>query len=75
MYSFRDVGVLALAPSKADGGAEEGAEGDASAAFPVLPRGLNLFLARDLKNNRSRRRLIVTVNGGDCPVGLAEDMG
>ena len=32
MYSFRDVGALALPPSNADGGAEEGAEGDAAAA-------------------------------------------
>ena len=44
MHSFRDVGAFALGPSNADGGAEEGGEEDAAAAYPALPRGLDLWL-------------------------------
>lgn len=36
MHSFRDVGAFALGPSNADGGAEEGAEEDATATFPTV---------------------------------------
>ena len=66
---FRDVGALALPPSNADGGAEEGAEGDAAAAFPALPRGLDLSLAGDSKNDGDRRRLSVFVHRGTAPWG------
>ena len=70
---FRDVGALAFAPSNADGGAEEGAEegasGDAAAAFPALPRGLDLSLAGDSKNDGDRRRLSVFVHRGTGPWG------
>ena len=44
------VGALALAPSNADGGVEEGAEGDAAAASPALPRDFDLSLAGESEN-------------------------
>ena len=50
MYSFRDVGALALGPSNANGGAE----GDTAAAFPTLPCGLDLSLAGDSENHGAR---------------------
>ena len=51
MCSFHDV----LSPSSnVDGGAEERAEGDATAAFPTLSCGPNLSLAGDLENQGAR---------------------
>ena len=43
-----------LAPSNVDEGVEEGAEGDAAAAFPALPCGLDLSLAGDSENHGAR---------------------
>ena len=54
MYLFREVGALAHTPLNADGGAKEGVEGDAAAAFPNLTRGPNLPLVRDLENHVTR---------------------
>ena len=75
MDSFRDAGALALPPSNTDGGAEEGSEGDAVAASPVLPHGLDLSLAGDSENDGARRRLTVLVHQGDPSAGSAEDIG
>jgi hypothetical protein len=79
MYSFRNVGALALALSNADEraeeGAEGGAEGGATAAFSAPPRGLDLSLAGELENHGALRRLTMLVHRGDRPVGSAEDMG
>ena len=74
MYSFRDVGALALPPSNADGGAEEGAEGGATAAFLALPRGLDLYLVGDSKNDGAPRRTTVLVRREDPSAGSAEDI-
>ena len=41
----------ALDPSNMDRRVEEGAEGYAAAAFPVLPCGLDLYLAGDSENH------------------------
>ena len=47
------------------GGPGQGAEGDAAAAFPALPRGLDLSLAGESVNDGARRRPIVLVQWGD----------
>ena len=51
---FCDVGALALTPSNADRGAEEGAEGNTVATFPALPYSLVLSLSRDSENHGAR---------------------
>ena len=63
MYSFYNVGTLALVPSNVGGGAEEGAEGDATVVFPVLlSHGLDLSLAGESENPEAWWRLIVIVH-------------
>ena len=54
----RDVLIMqrTLAPSNVDGGVEEGAEGDAEAAFPALLCGLDLFLAGDSESENHGAR-------------------
>ena len=75
MYSFRDVGTLVLTPSNANGGSEEGAEGDTAAAVLALPSGLDLSLAGESENDRDRQRLTVLVHREDPSAGYAEDSG
>ena len=54
MHLFRNVGELALGPSNASGGAEEGAEEDAASPFPALLCGLDLSLVGDSENDGAR---------------------
>ena len=68
---FRDVGALTLAPSKVDGGAEEGAEGDATTAYPALSRGFG----QGLGNHGARQRLTMLVHWEDPSAESAEDIG
>ena len=63
MYSFRDVSALALALSNADGRAEEGAEGDAAAAFPALPCDLVLAAFAGTTAERLRESVSATRTG------------
>jgi hypothetical protein len=64
--TFRSVGALAPTPSNADGGAEEGAERNATAAFAALPRGPDLSLARDLEIHGAQQRRPPTMTAGKC---------
>ena len=66
---FCDLDVFALCPSNADWGAEEEAEGDATAAFPDLPRSIGLSLTGDSENDRAGQRLAVLVHQRDPSAG------
>ena len=81
---FCDVGALALTPSNADRGAEEGAEGEAAAAdanrdFPsggrpvgLTASHLNLFKETLERMGRGQGGGVMVPAGGDRGLGRAE---